>query len=102
MLHLRPVKDPGHFETHEVNGLTWRSTPEIRELDQETVSLLVRRFNNEDWGESNPALQEQNSRALQTNQNYLRGMYMINHTKVWISRYPGDSSPTVTLSTQYF
>ena len=95
---LCPPPEPGYFLTETYDHIRWRSTPDIRQIDDEIIALTVRRFRNRDYGIADPDTQERNRRALRSHNAPLLGLYRIGTRIIAVSQHPAAETPTVSIA----
>lgn len=95
---LCPPPEPGYYLTETYDQIRWRSTPGIRQLDDEIIALTVRRFQNGDYGIADPETQERNRQALRSHNAPLTGLYRIGTRIIAVSQHPAAETPTVSIA----
>ena len=81
----------GHFETHSMDGLMWRTTQKVRDLfnDQDVLPTVQRYTEERD--------NQIRARQLDPSEDTLTMNYLIKETEVEITQHAWQSIPTVTL-----
>ena len=91
--------EPGHFQEHSHQGVTWRSTPGIRALGvpEEIIAALVVRFVNGDWGNTNLVDALSNGGGDHSR----IGSYTLAGRDLWVYQEMRHRAPTVMLMEEF-
>ncbi len=87
--NFNPHLPPGYFETHELDGLTWKSERPVREaVNERMVAQTVKRFERDSWSEMG---QQRRKRLCNT----IRKSYTVTGITLEIVRHPWERIPCV-------
>ena len=90
-IQFNPHLPPGYLETHELNGVSWRSERPVREtLAERTVARTVRRFERESRWEME---QQRRDRVCGT----IQKEYRVGEITLRMARYPWERIPRVSI-----
>ena len=88
-INFNPHVPPGYLETHELEGVSWRSERPVRKvLTERAVAMVARRFDLEYRSEMERQSRESNCGAVEKR-------YRAGGVDLLLIRYPWESMPLV-------
>ena len=93
-INFNPHLPPGYLETHELDGMSWKSEKPVREaLRESAVAWVVKKFERDSRQEMERQRQTNTCRTIRKN-------YTMRNVKLKIIRYPWERIPSVLINSE--
>ena len=91
-INFNPHLPPGYFETHELDGMSWRSERPVRdELQERAVAGAVKKFKRDSRREME---RQRRTKTCGT----IRKTYTVRNVELKIIQYPWERIPSVLIN----
>lgn len=85
--NFNPHLPPGYLETHELEGVSWKSAQPVRgNVSERAMAQVVRKFNHDSWTERNRQRKENICATIRKN-------YRIRDYNIEVIQQPHDAIP---------